>query len=1118
MYKIYTHKRGMPIRHLHQFLRVMKLITLILITAIMQVSAATYAQRITLKEKDATLETVFKDIRKQTGYDFYFDQNVIQKAKPVSVDLKDVSLEDALKSCLADQPFTYSVEEKTIVIREKAPTFFDKIKKVLTPPADVIGRVTNEQGQPLNGATITIKRTQVGTLSDANGNFMVLGVSSADTLIVSYLGYAKAFVRVDDQTSLKVVLKVTSNQLDQVVIQAYGETSQRLATGNIGTLTAKDIAKQPVMNVLEALQGQVPGVIVTNSSGYASGTVKVEIRGRSTINPNVPSDPLYILDGVPITILDVSNTATYANGSQGFLANGFGSPANGQSPLFSLNPLDIESISILKDADATAIYGSRGANGVILITTKKGKAGKTKLDMNLYSGFSDIPRHYAMLNTQQYTAMRREALANDGLPADITNAPDLVAWDNNRYTDWQKYLWGGIGKTTDAQASLSGGDERTVFRLSAGYRNQTDIMTVSGVNQRANLSLNLTHKSLNQRFSVALDATYSYAFIDLVNVPSNSVLLPPNAPAVFDSKGNLNFAGYAPLQSLYNFQSLLQPYTSATNFLNSSMILSYELLKGMTFKTTFGYNNVQANQTNFAPIISQDPANNPTGSSSFGYNYIHNLLVEPQFEYNSYIGKGKFNVLLGGSIQNNKTDGIATSGDGYTNDALLKSINLAPSKNVFDNFGEYKYEAVFARINYNWENKYIVNLNARRDGSSKFGPGKQFGNFGSIGGSWLFSEEDWIKNKLPFLSFGKLRASYGITGNDQIGDYRFLSRWSSTGLSYNGVLPLVPQGHSDSLLKWEVNRKTEIALDLGFFKDRISLEIARYRNRCNDQLIQFPTPAFTGFINVTANTPADVENTGWEFVINGKLIDGENFKWSAKFNVGINRNKLLAYPNLSQSPYADFFVIGQSLNVKKLLHYTGVDPQTGLYTFEDKNHDGQISIDYTGKTPDDRYTVDLSPKYDGGFMNNFSYKNWELSAFFYFRKQMGQNALLNSDIPGSIGNQPSSILGNEWKKPGDIASVARFTTSPNDPSYQNFQSYSDGVYTDASFIRLQNLSLSYRFSDKFLKKLAVSNLRIFLQGENLFIITRYKGIDPEVQFFGGLPLPRIITTGISCNL
>ena len=1100
-------------RSRNTILLAMKLTSILLLAAFLQVSAKSYTQVVTLNMQNAPLENVLKEIKRQTGYIFFYENGLLQPANPISITVNKSSIEQTLEACFKDQPFEYRIVKTTVFIKRKEVINVSQKEATSIENGDITGRVMNEQGEPLSNANVIIKRTGTGTVTNANGQFTLRNVNNYDLLIISYVGYSPLDLKVGDKTNFLLVMHIATNKLDEAVVQAYGKTSLRLMTGNIGRITQDDIAKQPIMNPLEALQGQVPGVIVTNTTGYATGAIKVEIRGRNTISSDFPSDPLYIIDGVPMTILNLTPVSNYNSGAQGVIQTGIYSPANGQSPMFGLNPSDIESIEVLKDADATAIYGSRGSNGVILITTKKGKAGKTKLEITVNSGINQVPRYYKMLNSKQYVSMRREALANDGLPIDIYNAPDLVVWDTTRYTDWQKYLWGHLGRQTITEANLSGGDSRTTFRIAAGYLRQTEIITYNGANQRGSLDFNISHSSFNQRVKMSFTGTYSLVNTDQILEPS-AIVLPPNAPPVFDAKGNLNFSDWSPLNYyLSAFSSFLQPYSSKSNQLNSNMVLSYEIIKGLTLSTSFGYNNVITNQSYTTPIASQDPTTAPKGSVILGSTYIHNVIIEPQAEYNRYLGKGKFSLLIGASVQDAATNAFTVSGSGYLNDALLSSVNNAPIKSGQNGGSEYKYRAAFARINYNFKNKFIINLNARRDGSTRFGPGNQYGNFGSIGGAYIFTEENWFKKHVSFLSFGKIRGSFGTVGGDQIGNYAYLSRWSYTTGLYNNYLPLIPGGHTDSLLQWQVNKKAEISLDFNFLNDRISLKGSWYRNRCNNQLIQFPTPAFTGFLSVTANSPANVQNTGWEFIAGGKIIEREKLTISMRLNVGINRNKLLAYPNLSNSPYAGKLIIGNSLAVRRVLHYTGIDPKTGGYTFEDKNNDGQITFDYTGKASDDSYFINTEPKYDGGFSADFIYKNFALNIFLYFKKQVGPSIYASLDQPGDQTNQPVKVL-DHWQKPEDIVANPKFTTITS-AYFSNFAYTSDAGICDASFIRVQNLSLSYAFGRQLLKKVGLGNCKIFVQGKNLFLITKYKGIDPEIFSFNSPPLPRTIVAGIN---
>jgi TonB-linked SusC/RagA family outer membrane protein len=1120
-------------------LRVMRLTALIVFTACMQVSAASNAQTITLSARNESLIRVFEAIRQQTGYEFLCNVFALQKAAPVTVEFKNASVEEVLAKIFRDQPLTYTIlNGKTIVVKEKVasptlaspPVVADTPHPRLSATVGLLGVVQNERGDPLSGATVAVKGQEKGTVTDEKGYFLIRGAPVGSELIISFIGYAPGHLTVEAVPRLTVITLILAvNELDRAVVQAYGTTSQRMTTGNIARVGAEEIEKQPVMNPLLALEGRVAGLVITPTTGYASGPVKVEIRGRNTINPGFTSDPLYIIDGVPLTVLEVGGMSSYQGGSSGFVQNGVFAPAGGQSPLFSLNPADIESIEVLKDADATAIYGSRGANGVILITTKKGKAGKTKFDLGLTQGMSEVTRHWSMLNTTQYLQMRREAFKNDGITPTIGNAPDLLLWDTTRYSNWQDQLWGGMGKVTNLQTGLSGGDDRTVFRIGMGYTRQTEIMTNSGANQRASISFNLNHHSLDQKFSVSLTTNYSYSLINTIPTPS-AVSLAPDAPPIYNSSGGLNYAPWdaAGVGYEFPFSNLLTSYTSQTNMLSSNLTMNYELVKGLTARVSLGYNNSELHNSRLRTIAAQDPATNPTGWAQFGETRNNNWIIEPQLNYRKFIGEGKLDILLGGSDQSTLTDGTYEDGIGYTNDAFIRTIANAPVVIVGESYAQYKYAAVFGRINYNWGSKYILNLNARRDGSSRFGPGKQFGNCGSVGAAWIASEENWVKKALPAaISFVKLRSSYGLTGSDGIGDYEYLSQWANSSSAggtplptYMGITPLVNTHAVDQEYHWQTNKKGEAALDLGFLPDsRLLLEVAYYQDRCNDQLLPYPTAAFTGFTSVTANWPAKVQNSGWEVLLNAKIIKTSAFSWSANFNIGINRNKLLAYPGLASSPYFNQYKVGRSLNEQYLLHYTGVDPLTGQYSFRDYTHDGVITQDYSvspGTVDDDRYiAIDMSPKYSGGMGNQFSYKNYSFSFFLSFRNQIGQNAYTGAGFPGTMNNQSPDIYNNHWQKPGDKATFARFTTQGTSSDY-NFWA-SDGRYTDASFVRLSNLSFSYALPAASARKAHLQGCTLYIRAENILVLTRYKGIDPETGGFGNMPPARIFTGGVSFN-
>jgi TonB-linked SusC/RagA family outer membrane protein len=1108
--------------------RAMKLTGIILLVACIHVSARTNAQRIAISVKNVPLQKLFLEIERKTNYTFFYDVTILKDSKPVTLEMRDASVEEILKIALANQnQLAFSITDKTIFVKKEKKVVAEEIPEGGGPGGSLKakGIVYNEAGVPIAGANVTIKQTEKGTITNAKGEFELSTAPVGGVLIVSFVGYAPQEIKVKDASIVRVYLKVTTNELDKAVVQAYGTTSQRLTTSDIGTVTAEEIERQPVMNPLLALQGKIAGLDVVETNGYASAPVKVELRGRAAINPIFTSDPLYIIDGVPLTVNEVTGYSSYQSGSVGF-DQLLMSPAGGQSPFFSINPSDIESIEVLKDADATAIYGSRGANGVILITTKRGKAGKTKFDLNLQDGTTQVDRFWDMLNTTQYLAMRREALYNVGTPPDPINDYDINGiWDTARYTNWQKVLYGGIGRATNAQASLSGGDARSTFRMSVGYNRTTGITTVSGADQRANLSLNFMHRSLDQRLNISSSSSYSYTESNLISLPGN-VSMAPDAPAIYDSLGNLNWVGWAGkagsstvAERQYAFGGLKQPYTGKTNFLNTNLVIGYELIRGLQASVSFGYNVGQSNQVSVNPIASQNPLFNPQGTLSLGNSLNTNWIVEPQATYTATISKGKLTILAGASSSQNNTNAVQVIGTGYLSDLLINSIASAPSIVASNYTGDYRYFGGFARATYNWENKYLVNLNARRDGSSRFGPGKQYGNFGSVGGAWIASEEPWMKNVLPsFVSLFKLRGSYGITGSDAVPNYSYLSQYSSSSRlqPYDGQSTLLPVINPNPNFRWQSNKKLEGAINLGLLQDRVDIQAAWYRDRTGNQLVPFPTPLFTGFGSVIENSPALVQNSGWEFTTSANLVKTNKFNWTVNFNIAINRNKLVAYPNFSQSPFTALLKVGQPLNISNVLHYTGVDPQTGLYTYLDKNHDGQINWN-PGQVNDDSYPLVLAPKFFGGVGMNFSYASLNVSFFFNYKNQKGQNSYFYtaSGSPGNVNvNQPAAILGKQWQYPGDDqATIAKFT--PTALYSNNLFARSDGTFTDASFFRLSNLSVSYGLPSYYLKKVGVQGCSLFFHTNNLFIITKYKGLDPETQNFGELPPVKIIVGGIN---
>jgi TonB-linked SusC/RagA family outer membrane protein len=952
---------------------------------------------------------------------------------------------------------------------------------------DISGRVTDEAGNPVQSVSIAIAGSSLGTTTNAQGAYTLRSAPENGRLVFSYIGYQSVTVAINGRRVINQVLKAADNNLDETVVIGYGTTTRRRSTGSVSSITAEVIGSQPVSNPLAALPGRMPGVLVQQNNGVPGSTVQIQIRGQNSLSQG--GIPLYVIDGVPFTNF---NGGIPANDNLN--AFGVSGASGGISPFGLINPADIERIDVLKDADATSIYGSRGANGVILITTKKGKAGKTKLDMNVYTGATSVNHFIPVLNLQQYLRLRREAFANDGVAPNTATAPDLLVWDTTKSTDFQKMFMGGTGHTTDAQATLSGGTETTRFLFNSSYRRETTIYPTDDANRRVSARLNVEHNSQDKKFNASFNVNYAYDNTRLNTSDLASVYnLPPNLPLTDPTTGKLFFAtGFTNPMT-----TLMKKYLgNTTNFIGNAA-LRYTIIPGLNAKINLGYTASDLNNRTTNPASSNNPANNPTSSAQFSYNKASNYIVEPTAEYMVRIGEGKFTALAGASWQHNTSNSKLFNGTNYSNEALLGSLTAAGTVTVsYDNIVEYKYAAAFGRLNYDWAGKYIVNLNFRRDGSSRFGPNNRFGNFASAGASWIFSEESFVREGLPFLSFGKLRGSFGTTGNDQISNYTYLDLYANA-TAYLGSAAIVPLVLANPSIQWETTRKAEIALELGFLKDRIYLTTNYYRNRSDNQLSYLSFPYQSGYNSLLANLPALIDNSGLEIDVTSGNIKGKDFNWTTSFNITLPKNKLIDFPGLANTFSSASYIIGKPINFSRLYHYTGVDPTSGRATYEDIDKDGVI-------TTNDRYIGKIGTPYYGGLRNTFNYKGLQLDIFFQYNHRFGNNNVL-STRPGALVNQNTSVL-NHWQQsaqntlfPGASATAG----SPIANSYNQFSS-SDALYGDASYIKFRSANLGYTIPTRYTSKIKMTNCRVFVEGQNLFTWAKNKNIfDTETQIQGG---------------
>ncbi|WP_159445051.1 SusC/RagA family TonB-linked outer membrane protein [Filimonas lacunae] len=1099
----------------------MKLTTVLLLAFCLHVSAKVSPQSISFKGKDVKLEKAFAEIKAQTGYLVIGNKKLLNNAGTVTISAEKMPLKQFLDLLLKNQGLQYSIEAQTIIVSAKPavpatpPAGYAPVEYMAPPPPiKVIGYLLRQDGRDaLVGATVQVKGTKSGVSTDNQGKF-TLDANEGDLLVITYVGFETRVVTVKGPNMGVIYLSASQNQLDETVVMAYGTTTRRYNTGNIARVTAEDIAKQPVTNPLLALQGRMAGVQVTQANGVTGSKVTLQVRGQNFIGTSTigRNDPLYVIDGVPFPSTAINRSISGSSAVDG--ATGETSPFN------VLNPANIESIEILKDADASAIYGSRAANGVILITTKKGKAGKTTFSANVWTGRSVVGHTPQMLSTQEYRTIRKIAFANDGVTPTTTNAPDLLVWDSTKTNDFYDKFIGGTMTTTDANGSLSGGDARNKFLLSASYHKENTVFVNDQGYKRASVMFNNDHTSLDGKFNVNASVQYSSDVNNLsyLDPTSYAYVLAPNYP-LYNANGTLNWTMANPLGYLN------ASYKASSNNLSGRALFRYTIIPGLDIKTSLGYNKMTTDQVRLTPTTYYNPTFNVTsGTGSFSNYTQESFIIEPQATYSTVIGQGRLNVLAGGTWQNTKGKmpfNLSTSG--YTSDDNLSDPQAATSRSVSVSSNQYLYASLFGRVTYNWKNKYIVNGAVRRDGSSRFGPDKRFGNFGSIGAAWLFSEENFAK-AIPALSFGKLRGSYGVAGNDQTGDYLYTAFYTTT-TAYGATSAIVPSGIANPRIQWEVNRKMELATELGFLKDRILFNAAWYRNRSNSQLVSYTLSPQSGFTSYTANMPALVENSGWEFSATTININKGKLKYTTTVNITLPRNKLVYYPDLTQgaaSTLAASYAQGYPLTSSFLYKYLGDDPVTGLPTFQDANKDGRFTNGiFDNGRGDYLYAGNTAPQFFGGLNNSLTYKNFQLDVFIQFTKQKGRSIAATAyNPPGNAAyfNYSRDMIISYLGTPDKWAGNKKITQGYGD-AYTAFGRWvaSDANFVDASFVRLKSVNLSYTLPAELLKKWHMQTIRLYMQAQNLFTITGYKGFDPETKSIS-LPPLRTITAGIQLTL
>lgn len=1115
-----------------KILLVMKLILIVMITACMGAYASGSSQTITMEGRKLPLENVFTAVKKQTGFVIFYNRALLKNTIPVTLSVKEMPLEKFISLILKNQPLGFTVEEKTIVLYRKAAAFPDASDEQTEaiPPVLISGVVRSSDGTLLFGATVAVKGAKNFTTTDAKGKFSI-SASIGDTILITYVGYNPLEIplaNVDSKKALVVELKAIGENLDHLVVIGYGTQRKSDVTGSISSISKETLEKVPAATLDLKLQGRVPGVFVTQTSSEPGGNATVRIRGSNSISGN--NEPLYVVDG-------------YSMPSVGEA----GGTGDGQSlnVLSGINPDDIESIDVLKDASATAIYGARGANGVVIITTKRGKAGKTSILFETQSGLNKVDKVLNLGNAMQYAQYQNDYAIGRGLqpPYNGTSNRFPKPEDAGEGTRWLEEILEN-GSTQRYQMSMSGGNSTTRYNLSGHYYKENGVV-INSMMQRGNIRLNMDNTISNK---LTLATTINLTNASNSRVQPGAVRSITLADAIYlamranpivpvDATGTGEFGGATYGDSDGNFFE--NPIFLASHKKDLTNNQDYfATLKG-TYKVTSDLHavfNVGSTRRSSARKIYY-PRTTALGFQNNGYAFVNsyqnvNYLMEGYLSYGKTIKDiVRVDAVLGLSQQMNESNSVNNRVSSFPNDisgyeALQFGTTLytPSSSRVRRALKSYYFRSNFSFFG----NRYLLTLTGRADGSSVFAVNNKWGIFPSGALAWRVSNEPFFVPLKRVISDLKIRTSYGITGSQAIAPLGSLAIISATNYVNGSQLisgtSKTSMGNRD--LKWEQTSQLNIGLDVVTLIDRIKLTAEYYQKNTSDLLQTLSVPTSSGFTTVVVNQ-GTIRNSGFEFSLSADIVKGRTFSWNASGNMGFNRNKAIDLGrNIIYglgSPSAAVFIRNIPMTIVKegystpmyyglvaerLIQTTDFD-EAGKPTFATFNNvttPGQFlyrDVDGNGIiNADDRQVIgDPNPKFTYGFTNDFTYKKFQLSLFFqgvYGNDVLNLGtAYLSTGLP--FLNKLSDYLENRWT-PENPTNDIRYTAVG---SIQDNLVPGNYYIEDGSYIRLKNVTLSYKIP---LKNKIINEFQVALLATNLFTITNYSGFDPEVGVFGGTNL------------
>lgn len=1021
--------------------------------------------KVSISLRNATVKQVLNEIEKQTDFTFVYSDARVNINRVVTVKAKNKPVNSVVEHIFAGTNIVFRTVDNQIVLMQKVENSNMEIRN--EKQLSITGTVTDaEDGLQLPGVNVKVKGSYTGTITDLNGDYLIEIGSKDDVLVFSFIGYKTKEVQVSNNRIINVQLEAGTEEISEVVVVGYGTSSKKLLTSSITSIDSKQIEDAVSNGIESALQGKTAGVQIVQNSGTPGAAMSVNIRGKSSISAG--TQPLYVIDGIPMT------TGNY--GQIGFEGQGIDAAAD-------INPNNIESISILKDASAAAIYGARAGNGVILITTKSGKANQSRIQYKTYFGMQKAWKKLDMLNAGEW----REYVA--------TFNPDFVAeLDPTIDTDWQEEVL-RTAPIQNHELSITGGEQRTRYFISGRYFNQEGIVLGSAY-EKYNGTLNIDH-DVNNDLSFEARITTNYSINDRVvgdqtinGVLPNAISKPP-VYAVKDENGNYLEEGFWDNPVAIGNEVTNQ----ARTFRNiSNIAASYKITSDLVFKNQWGFDFYNLNERRYEPItVDRGAESNGIGISA--RSDVFKLTQQSTLKYSkTFNSVHNIDVLAGYSFERSNLNYNFIRGNNFPSDQLeylvsAGNIEEASSEAYFD-----ALQSVFGRINYNYSDKYIFSVSVRHDGSSNFGENNKYATLPAASTAWRIGKEDFMMS-VGAISELKLKLSFGLTGNDNIGAFRSRNLYSS-GYNYYGNAGIIPTQIPNPDLKWETTTNTNVGLELGLFNDKIMLSADAYYNKTTDLLLDRPLPGSSGFTAVSANVGA-LQNRGLEVQLSTENLDDE-LKWNTSINISLNRNKILElYKN---QPITDVgrgqnaAIVGEPLGVFYMYRSLGVDPSTGDLVFEDVNNDNQI-------TDEDRTIVgDPNPDFTGGFVNTLSYKGLSLDVFLQF---VYGNDIFNGTRQyaeamafGDSDNQLSTIK-DRWQQPGDITYI------PRNKGTNNLFPLSSHYIEDGSYLRVKNVMLSYTLPTSVLVPMKlIKNLRVYVKAENLYTLTPYSGLDPDVNYAG----------------